>query len=519
MSLEIERKRIKAISPVTAAGTRTVNDADIIVPDYQPDAARVLQAEVLPMVSEKQVQNGFVTLSGSIDYSILYLSDEKGEERAVKPISARMPFTHRIEASGAEDGAPVQVCPDVIRVEFSQVNSRKINVKSVVDFRCRIEGNGELDAVCSVSADSPVPSRQTEVESFYVAAQCENFFEISDAIPLPQDGGVIDELLKADIAVNGREVKSINGKPVAKGEVEIRALYRDGGGDIRSVGGEIPFTEILDVDNVGESDTVRTSYSVTDFKYSAAADGNGDATLLKISASVSVYTYVYSQQAESITSDLYSPDFCVDISRGRAEIYRRAGVCSSRAGVKEIAEIPAGAPPIERIYGVNVKPYVEEAKLLGGKAHIRGTSDVYVTYITADSALPVFTFKKEIPFELNTPCDGGDSCELEAVCTPSAVHWAGASPRDIEIRFFLDFDVTALEKRQITYIENAEIGDGDADKKERAGIVIYFADKGESMWDIYKRYNTTEEDIAAANGTSFPDVLPESTKILVPKRR
>lgn len=518
MTFEIEKKAVKAIYAVTPSGTRAVNDADIIVPDFRPDSAGVLQAEVFPTVNEKKVQGGFITLSGSIGYSVLYLSDEKGAPPAVNPISVKMPFTHRIEAAGAADGATVRVCPDVVRVEFSQVNSRKINVKSVVDFQCRLESNTEIEAVCSVSAEKPVPMRQTEVTSFYVASAGENFFEISDALPLPQNGGVIGEVLKADVAVNGREIKSINGKLVAKGDVEIKALYTDGGGNIGCFGGEIPFTEILDADNVGESDIVRAAYTVTDFTYSAAADSNGDVTLLKVSAAVSVFTYVYSQQTEEVTGDLYSPDFRIDVTGKQAEIRRNTNNCSCRSAVKEIAEIPVGAPDAERIYTAVAKPYIEEAKIVAGKAHISGTTDVYITYISQDTAVPVFTFKKEIPFEINTPCDGGGDI-IDAVCTASAVQETGVSPRDIEIKFFLDFDISAFEKRKISYIENAEAFEEEKKDGERAGLVIYFAGEGEEMWDICKRYGTTEEDIAAANGRAFPGVLTENEKILIPKRR
>lgn len=520
MSLEIEKKTVKTILTVMPTGTRAINDADIIVPDYQPDVAKVLQAEVFPMVCEKSVQNGFITLNGNIDYSILYLSDEKDAPPSVKPISTRMPFSHRIEAPDTADGSEVHIFPDVIRVEFSPVNCRKINVKSVVEFRCKIESNAEFEAICSVSSENPMPSKSGDISSFHLVSQSENNFEISDTIPLPQGNDPIKEILKADINIGGREVKSINGKLVAKGEIEIKAIYCDIAGEMRCLNGEIPFTEVLDADNVGENDVVRVAYGITDFKYSASADNDGEKTLFRISACICVCTSVYSSQEECVINDLYSPDFCVTAETAQADLRHLASTGSTRTTVKEVVGISQNAPLIEKIYNIVAKPYIEESKIISGKIHISGVTDVYVTYISADSNQPIYTFKKELPFEINTQCSGNTSLTPDVICTPSTVHWASVSQRDIEIRFFLDFDIYAFENQKISYISDVRMDESkDDDICKKAGIVIYFAQRGEEMWDICKRYSTTEEDISVANGMSFPATLEEDTKILIPKRQ
>ena len=63
MSVELEKKILKMHRSLTPSGTQITMDNDIIVPDIQPDVKAVLQAEVLPMISEKHLQKDYIILT------------------------------------------------------------------------------------------------------------------------------------------------------------------------------------------------------------------------------------------------------------------------------------------------------------------------------------------------------------------------------------------------------------------------------------------------------------------------
>ena len=520
MLFEVEKNLIKTHSNLNPTGTRAVTDTDIIVPDYQPDVGKVIQAEVLPMVCEKEVRNNYIMLKGNMDYTILYISDEKDAPPRLKSISTRTPFTHQIEAAGAEDGDCLQVVPDVIKVEFNAVNSRKINIKSVVEFETSLMKHSDFEAVCGINSENPLPCRTKDVDCFSLCAFAENEFEINETLPISSGSEMIDEILKVDVKVCGSEIKSINGKLVAKGDVQIKALYCDTSGQLRTLGGEIPFTEVLDVDDVGENDICRVSYCISDLKYSAIADDDGDISLMEVAAQVTIYTAVYSQSTHNITDDLYSPDFDVKIERKKKKLCRMATRSADRSAFKEILDLPQKAPDMDCIYDVIAKPYAESAKVSGGGAQISGTCDIYIVYTSKDSSMPVHTFKKEIPFNLNVTTDANENALINTECIAKGLTCNILSPRAAEVRFALEFDTTILEEDEMTYIDNV-LADEEKDSAEinRPGITIYFANKGERMWDIYKRYRTTAEDIEAVNKTAYPDILTEPARIMIPKRK
>ena len=52
-------------------------------------------------------------------------------------------------------------------------------------------------------------------------------------------------------------------------------------------------------------------------------------------------------------------------------------------------------------------------------------------------------------------------------------------------------------------------------KSNDYGIKIYFAKKGESLWDIAKRYEITTKSLIETNNLSDEETLSENTKIIL----
>ncbi len=519
MSVELEKKIIKTHRTLNAMGTQATMDNDIIVPDTQPDVKTVLQAEILPMICEKHIQRDYIILSGNVDYSIVYLSDEKDAPSRVKSISTRVPFTHQIEASGAQEAAFAGIKADVVSVDFSAVNSRKINVKSVVDFESNIIRADDFQAVSNATGEGELPCKQKDVESFSLKDYAENEFEVSDVLSISSGSEVIEDILKIDVRVAGKEIKSINGKLVAKGNLEARALYTDTAGQLQSMESSIPFTEVLSIDDVYENDICESEYTLTDLQYSVAADSDGDASMIEVRARINAATCVYEQSCDSITDDLYSPYFDVTVARDKAKVTQVVYASSDRSIVKENINIPADAPSIARIYNVVVKPYVESAQVLGGKADISGVADTYIEYTSANTDAPVWSHKCEIPFAYSVSADCSKDAQISVICEADDISYSASSANSADVRFTLNFDTKIVEEKEVSYIKDVEANEENAvDKDKMPSITIYFAAKGEKMWDISKRYHTTTEAICAANGCEFPEVLAEPKKIMIPRK-
>ena len=517
MPVNLEKKIIETCIFPEAANTRITPDANVIVPDSKPDAAKVVSAAVRPLIAEKRVQKDYITLSGNLDYEILYLTEEKDIAPRLMSISTRMPFSHQIEVTGGGDDICAGVKANVVSVSAEAVNSRKLNIKSVVDFETNLVDSSRFEAVVS-SAESSIPCRSISVPCSSVAAFCENEFELGGVLATT-GGSIIEEILCTDIKIDNREVRCLNGKLAAKGVARVSALYMDSDGVPRTVEGDIPFTEVLSIDGVDDSMIYEVDYSFVDTEFTAASDDDGDTTAIDIKVTVSACGYVYSRVNEEVATDLYSPEFELDVTDSVADVCHITYNGSEQCSIRESITL-APYPDATSIYNTTVNPCITDIKTSPSGAEVVGVADVCITCISDSEAMPVYTCRREVPFNCNLSTGSSDpDGRINVLCEAENIVCSLSAPSSAELRFNLYFETKVTETKEISYVADVKIPEGgETDKGDMPSIVIYFASKGERLWDIAKKYRTTAERLATANGIEFGEVLDRDMQIMIPKK-
>ena len=91
----------------------------------------------------------------------------------------------------------------------------------------------------------------------------------------------------------------------------------------------------------------------------------------------------------------------------------------------------------------------------------------------------------------------GLSAEVTAKTASKAYTIAGDSKLEARIELLIVVEYYRQRKEDVI-TEVAVLEDGEIPTK-KAPIVVYFADKGEEIWEIAKRYNSAPEDICSLN--------------------
>ena len=105
-------------------------DDDFNVPDVKPDIYKIIKDQGEVKIQDVKMSNGKVMVRGVLAFNVLYLSDEP--ERPIYNISSEIPFEEviHLDEVEAEDEASINV--EVEDLTSSLINSRKINVKSII---------------------------------------------------------------------------------------------------------------------------------------------------------------------------------------------------------------------------------------------------------------------------------------------------------------------------------------------------------------------------------------------------
>jgi len=112
MSLELVRESTKVNYVVGEELAQTIVEHDIIVPDVNPDVARILLIDGEIREGDSEASQDRIHVDGTIYYKILYVSDDP--------------------EANSRAGMKAKVKCDIEHIDYEILNGRKINAKTIL---------------------------------------------------------------------------------------------------------------------------------------------------------------------------------------------------------------------------------------------------------------------------------------------------------------------------------------------------------------------------------------------------
>ena len=514
MSFELEKASLKICESLKETNLKLIMNTDVIIPDAKPDVLNILDVSALSSVEEKQVQDSKINISGKVHYTILYSAgDEIGE---IKSILYAVPFKEEVNIDGLDENSLNYVLVSVAHIEPTIVNSRKINIKTVLNFEICAVKQKNCVAVCSVDSEYNLPFRKEKLDILDMAVCSQNSFFVSDELKVSAGNG-IDEILKADVEVVGREVKAMNNKLVIKGSVLTDILYVSEG-ELYHTENETPFTEVVDTQGLTPEMDTELKYAIHSFDVEPILNEN--EKLINFECKVDVVLKAYEEEIYEVISDIYSPDYEVETPKESCEIRTLSDSFKESFTVTEVVSLQDSKPNILKVFSFGVTPHVDTITAADGNAIIDGYLNAKIMYLTDSESSPIYSSEKKIPLSLrvnNKKIRSDSILDIEVVCEHAG--YILKSEKDFEVRASVKAGGKIISKIFAEVISDVRIKeDAPICKENQPGIVIYFADREENLWNIAKKYNTTTAEIAQLNGIEENATLTDRQQLIIPKR-
>ncbi|MBQ3425608.1 MAG: DUF3794 domain-containing protein [Clostridia bacterium] len=506
--MELKKTELSLCDTITKGTTQAMSDGEVIVPDIKPDILKILQVDAEASVTDRYIENGRLYISGRVDYKVLYIPDSDGEK--IKSILTSMDFRQTVDAGGAVTGDNIIASAEVERVEFSATNSRKLRLRSVIsiDYEiCRVSGT----ELCT-GADEDMECKYDSIDIECTTHLSSHEFTVKERIELPAGQSSISEILKADVTVTEPEYKTVTGKIIIKANADISVLYTDESGAVRFTEAELPFTEVLDAEGVGDMTVCDIDFAVLGVMCEAEEDSDGDLRIAAVDIDICADVRSTENVECKIMRDCFSPYNKTDIEREDINITRTVCRPSIQNSVREIIDVPDNVPGVAGVYNVIADAAVTKSELQGKRLLCEGRIDVYALYLTDSAENPIYSIRKEIPFSYVTECDGASGNEeIELNASVGHIGYSLNSSGDIELRCLVSVDGRLIKHDTISNIVSVET----EDMPIRSGIFIYFVKDGDTLWDISKRYAVPRGRIARYNNIA-EDVLERGAKLFIP---
>lgn len=485
--MEIKKQRINLAGNIYDGGIKSGCQGSIIVPDVKPDILKILQVDADAYLCDKTVEDGRVTLTGKVKVTVLYLPEEDGA--ALCALSGCFDFCEVIKKSELEQGMSLTAVCDVDRVTYKLINSRKVGIEAQVLINLQVASARPVEFVADIEGEDACCLLQN-MKISSPAHYMEHAFRLEESFSLPVGKPEPGEILKGSVMIFEKEYKAISDKVVVKGRGVANILYLGMNGEVEYFSGEMPFTEVVDVPEILEDAECDLNFEVGEASFCI------ESGCIAVVCDVTCCVKSGCEQEVSAVSDCYFLDASEALEYEEFDNEEIVSRPDFSTVMKEIVTRDAGMGDIAGVYSAVAKPYLETVNVTGGKIQAQGRTVIYVLYTTDNPSAPVCSLKSEVPFSyvIDADCEGCDIL-LKAEC--EHISTVICSADSVEVRCGIRISGRAVKKQKVRVISGAQ--KGECIPRE-CGILVYFTQKDDRVWDIAKRYRVRESAVQSSLG-------------------
>ncbi|MDF2545581.1 MAG: hypothetical protein K0R93_479 [Anaerosolibacter sp.] len=518
MAVELIRDLLKIDQLVGEEHAQALVEGDIVVPDVKPDISRILSVDGIVNITSKESVQDKIIVDGSVQFKILYASDMG--DQPIYGMNASASFSQNIDIQGTTPDMNCDVTGDIEHIDFNIVNERKVAVKIVLNLSGKSYGVSKMDILREIQGVPDIQLLKQQVRySDMVGSNAadtivrENF-EIDENMP------EIREILRCDAYAVEKETKVTDGKVIVGGVVKTNTLYvgEDERNPLCLVKHEVPFTHFVEIPAAMAHMDCKVALKVDEVYTDVKENVDGDRMLFEMEAIVKVHAAVSELEEKEVIVDAYSPSKAMKLDKKKVNYNLTVGSNSANAVVKEMLEVPDQFPEAFKVFNVNVKPVMTDYRLVEDKNVIEGIIEANVLYLSQDKDQPVHSFRQEVPFRHFIEMPGvDDNMNADVNLAVNDVDYSLINPTQVEIKVNVGASCVVTKKAQVELLVNAEESEEVVDLKSRPSITIYFVQPGDTLWKIAKRYNTTVNELVAANDIEDPSMIKSGDRLVIQK--
>ncbi len=512
---ELNRENVCIGEKSIALFSQAYCETDVIVPDVYPDIAKIIQVSSTAGIVNKNCGNDRITVDGRAEIIILYI----GDDETVYSISSNQQFSHIIDAKGARDGMYTEAEINVDNVDYTILNSRKLNIKVLMGIDANAVEDVTATLCTSMSADESYEILNQCITPYKTVSRvCEQLC-IREKLELPSGKPSIDKILRMDACIRNKDYSLSTNKMMIKGTLLISTIYcSDIDGKIHCAEHEVPFTEIIAMSDVTEDMNARLKLYVSRIFCKSESDDDGDNRFITMECMITANAKVCYQFSTNVVKDAYCTRYPLKISRESASVTRLAGENSSQIAAKDIVTLDEDMPEILQIFNISPHAYLATAKIENKKVIIEGIIESDIMYVSDQSSNPINTHRHQQTFLHSFDVEDADEnmvCDVRIDVAHSS--YTISLGREIDLRFVLQVDTDILSNDVMEYITDAHQDESqNFDTRKSYCIKIYFAKKEDNLWSIAKKHKITRQALMEINNITSDSEIFDGKQLMIP---
>jgi hypothetical protein len=474
----------KVVSSVRKNVGMTQSVVELKLPTNENDISKLYSVGAKSTITSSEINGKDVVFTGLVDFQAVYESD------GISAIDYTAEFKDRLVSSENLSGELI-VSSSVMDVN-STIVSGGVRVVAVVEVSVDIIESKELNILTSVGGDDThVSTGEIEYSSFVGRAY--EKFDVSEEISL---SGVTNVLMVTP-CVSLQNIEPRENYIVVTGRLYLDMCCQEGEGpqDISTRNHSVDFTWEVALSGVEDDSIVQSVVNIISNEIKISTMIEDGVAKMNLYIPMTYSGYVFNENKLQVVEDLYLERNYLSVTCENYYTIDCGKSISFRDNISGTASISETAPFIDEVLSVSTNNLVlANSRIEDGRLSIEGIANATVVYYTKETNEKT-SVQVEMPFAVEQRVESQEG-SVVTMCI-SEISARSKRGKEIEVSAELNVYVDLYGHNNGCVI--SEVSLGESKPKDDCPLYIYIVKDGQTLWDVAKDTNSSQEQILEQN--------------------
>lgn len=497
---------------IDSSSAEVLLENEFTLSDGTPDIEKIISTEGKTKINSSVVNDGTVTVDGSLVYNIIYRSNN--EEISVSSMSDKIQFTEEIPVTGVRNGMEAQVNAYIDYIEAEPLNERSYLVKAVVLLDTDVINKHPVNFVSNLESDGSFQAKTKNITYTDEVTALSEEVNINDAVELNKGSDEIAKILKAESEVFITNIDALDDKMLVEGTCKVGFLYTEDNtlNATGYVSEEFPFTHYIEVKNSSDEMLKDINVVLNEMTYNVAENYDNEKKLIEFNLPFTVNASLYDTIEKNIITDCYSTNCLLDLEADKVNLTSLKNILNKTIKYENNFDVVSGT--IKDIYTVDASPKISEKRIIDNKYVVDGFLDVNLLYLNGeinkiDKAFTSLPFTAAVDLKEN---EAESNITSDIKITKCGAYRKGSN--SVIVNCDINVGMKLRNHDEISIINNI-VEAGAIDRSKMPSLLFRVVQPGESIWDIAKNYNLSINYLKELNDLPEDNVLTPGSKIVI----
>ncbi len=479
-------------------------DVDFTLPDYCPDIEKILKCTLTPKIQSRSLSGGQLQIDGYCIVNVMYVESIK---KTIRCCEQSVSFSQSFTIKETPDAPVILTKTKPEYINCRALSPRRLVMHGAFSLYVKVLGTENKEIYTSSSPD--LETLRHNVRCADLKSLCQECFTVSEGLSVA-DKPAIESIIHSDVGAGITDYKAVTGKLMLNGEINLRMLYLTDveSGETAKLDYLLPFNQIIDCEGIDENTINCVSCDVLSYDIRLKNDMMSEKPSVVIDVKLCITEEGYLVSDTQVITDAYSVLYASKPEFSRLEMTEDVVPLGELHMEKGSIKIDDGK--ISKVIDIYTDSISAEAQYGEGGLKAVGKISVCMLALNEDN-MPVF-IERSFDYE-HIMTAAADCNNTENMCARLAsISFRLAEDNTVEIRCELRITAFVYKKESLKAVCNTEIFEDNPIKDDGCALTLYYADKGERLWDIAKSHNTRldmliSENNADSQTTDGPQML------------